>query len=555
MGILTIRTKPMLRSLSCLLLVLSLTPMTWGQVAQEGEEVSARELIETAQKAEQLVEEKESSDPDALEGQATPLATMLGLRDAMRRKDYEAAGEYMDRRYIDEEVGQYSNEALLRALGYVWNRQNIIDITLISDHPQGHLNDGLPNYRDQVGSVRLSDEEIPIYLQRVPDGKGGRIWKLSNATVAKIPQMWDELGYSDFTVKIAEWLPDFRFLGMENWQVVGIVVFFIVAWPLAGLASYLLMRVALLIPNRFPLGIQRFFRGPFKFFLFILIARALITELGLSLTSRILLDSSGVDYVAFTVLAMGLLSLLRDYQIRKMQHAGNAHYVALLKPFTTIVKVIVVTIIALFWAKQAGYDMSTILAGLGVGSLAVALAAQKTLENVIGAITLYTARPVSAGDFCRFGKVVGTVEEIGLRSTLIRTLDRSVLVIPNSMFSSVEIENFSQRDRIRYFRRYQMEVPRSEQMQQILEEIRGLMTAHDKVLEETISVRFETIVDANAILRLDAGIDTLDYQEFLSVAEVLNLGILDITERAGARFTGPAQLNLDGSGETSSSSA
>ena len=74
--------------------------MAWGQVAQEGEEVSARELIETAQKAEQLVEEKESSDPDALEGQATPLATMLGLRDAMRRKDYEAAGEYMDRRYI-----------------------------------------------------------------------------------------------------------------------------------------------------------------------------------------------------------------------------------------------------------------------------------------------------------------------------------------------------------------------------------------------------------------------------------------------------------------------
>ena len=97
----------------------------------------------------------------------------------------------------------------------------------------------------------------------------------------------------------------------------------------------------------------------------------MIDELGLSLTSRILLDSSGVDYIAFTVIIMGLLSLLRDYQIRKMQHAGNAHYVALLKPFTTIVKVLVVTIIALFWAKQAGYDMSTILAGLGVGSLAV----------------------------------------------------------------------------------------------------------------------------------------------------------------------------------------
>ena len=92
---------------------------------------------------------------------------------------------------------------------------------------------------------------------------------------------------------------------------------------------------------------------------------------------------------------------------------GKAEYVALLKPLTTIVKVMVVTVIALVWADQAGYTMSTILAGLGVGSLAVALAAQKTLENVIGAITLYTARPVKPGDLCRFGKVIGVVEEIG----------------------------------------------------------------------------------------------------------------------------------------------
>jgi MscS family membrane protein len=191
-----------------------------------------------------------------------------------------------------------------------------------------------------------------------------------------------------------------------------------------------------------------------RLFLFVFIARLLIGELGLSLTARILLESSGMDYIAWTVLLLGLMSLLRDYQIRKMQHAGNTHYVALLKPFTTIMKIITVTIIALYWAKSAGYDMSTILAGLGVGSLAVALAAQKTLENIIGAVTLYTARPVSAGDFCRFGTITGTVEEIGLRSTLIRTMDRTMVVIPNSVFSAQEIENFSRRDRIRYFRKF-----------------------------------------------------------------------------------------------------
>ena len=542
----------MLRNLaSSLLLLVAFSPLVQAQSSVDTSNVSARELIESAKKSEQLVEQKSSTDPNSLEGQGTPLATLIGLRDAMRAKDYAAAGEYLDRRYIDEKVGDFSDETLIKAITYVWNRQNITDVTSVSDRPEGDLTDGLPEYRDQIGSVRLRDEEVPIYLQRIPDGRGGRIWKLSNATVARVPEMWDELGYSDAAIIVSRLLPEFRFLGMENWQIVGFIVFFIVAWPLASLASYVLMRGALLIPNRFPLGIKHFFRGPMRFFIFIFIARLMIDELGLSLTSRILLDSSGVDYIAFTVIIMGLLSLLRDYQIRKMQHAGNAHYVALLKPFTTIVKVFVVTIIALFWAKQAGYDMSTILAGLGVGSLAVALAAQKTLENVIGAITLYTARPVSAGDFCRFGNVKGTVEEIGLRSTIIRTMDRSMLVIPNSMFSSVEIENFSQRDRIRFFRRYQMQIPQSGQMRHILEQIRQLAANSPHVIDETISIRFETITDANAILRIDLGVDTTDFQKFLAVVEELNLGILDIADQAGTRFTGPARLNLDPTGNDS----
>jgi len=542
--------------------LLALIPCLWLSIAQaqtlpEQTDVSARDLIEGERETEKLIEQRTSTDPNALQDQATPLTAMLGLRKAMRSADSESLGKFLDRRYVEDEIAGYSDEELLKALGYVFGRQNIIEVTSLSDNPEGNLDDGLPSYRDQIGTVQLANEAIPVYLQRVPDGKGGRVWKLSNATVARIPDMWEELGYSDAAIKLSKWLPEFRVMGMDNWQVAGLLIFFLLAWPAAILITYLLMRLALLIPNRFPLGIKHFFRRPMRFFVFILIARLLIDHMGLSMSARILLESSGIDYIAFTVLVMGLLSLLRDYQIRKMQHAGNAHYVALLKPFTTIVKILVITIIALYWAKQAGYDMSTILAGLGVGSLAVALAAQKTLENVIGAITLYTARPVSAGDLCRFGDVVGIVEEIGLRSTIIRTLDRSMVVIPNSVFSSVEIENFSRRDRIRFFRRYRIQVPDAGQMRSILDAVRQLMSHHEQVMEETVSVRFEDIADANAILRVDAGVATTDYQTFLAVAEELNLGMLDIVHQAGARFTGPAQLHQEpmkpadqGEGET-----
>jgi MscS family membrane protein len=540
------KSIPMLRTLSLLALMSCLAiSVARAQPDLEQPGPSARDLIEAERETEKLVEQRTSADPNALRDQATPLMTMLGLRTAMRSADHESLSKFLDRRLVEDEIADYSDEQLLKALAYVFGRQNIIEPTSLSDNPEGRLDDGLPSYRDQIGTVQLANEDIPIYLQRVPDGKGGRVWKLSNATVARIPDMWEELGYSDAAIKLSKWLPDFRIMGMENWQVAGLLLFFLLAWPVAILITYLLMRLALLIPNRFPLGIQHFFRRPMRFFVFILIARLLIDQLGLSMTARILLQSSGIDYIAFTVLVMGLLSLLRDYQIRKMQHAGNAHYVALLKPFTTIVKILVITIIALYWAKQAGYDMSTILAGLGVGSLAVALAAQKTLENVIGAITLYTARPVSAGDLCRFGDITGIVEQIGLRSTIIRTLNRSMVVIPNSVFSSVEIENFSQRDRIRFFRRYRIQVPSADQMRSILADVRQLMSNHELVMDETLSVRFEDIADANAILRLDAGVGTTDYQAFLAVVEELNLGMLDIVEQAGARFTGPAHLHQE----------
>ena len=505
-------------------------------------ETSMREILEQEEKVEQLVQEKAGNTPRGELTGRTPLEAMLLLREANRAKDWHRAAEFLDMRYLPGEFEQWEPHDLLRALGYVFGQQNIIDISRLSDDPEGNLNDGLPSYRDQIGTVVISSGEVPIYLQRVPDGRGDRVWKVSNATVARIPEMWDELGYSPVAVYISRLLPDIRFMGMDNWQLAATVVFFLIAWPLAVLASYLLMRLALLIPTGVPHGIERFFRISVRIFLFIAIAHMLIDHLGLSLTARVYLESSGVDYIAYTVLLLGVMSLIRDYQILRMEREGKAHYAALLRPFTTIAKILVVTVIALVWADQAGYNMTTILAGLGVGSLAVALAAQKTLENVIGAITLYTAQPVKPGDFCRFGTVQGTVEEIGLRSTVIRTLNRTLLVVPNSIFSSVEVENYSSRDRIRYYREVQLQMTTANQLRVILGRLRELFYAHPMVQQDTVSIRFEQIDAATARIRIDAGVPTRDFQEYLAVAEDLNLHIVELVHDSGAIFSGPGQV-------------
>ncbi len=519
-------------------------PSRPAQSAPPPEENSVADILQKEEEAEELIRERSESTPRPLEAGTTPMESMLGLIEALEKRDYARAGGFLDMRYLPEEMDQYTAEELIGHLRHAFSVQNILDVGSLSDAPEGHLNDGLPSYRDQFGTIVVSTGEIPLYLQRVPGGELGKVWKISNATVQQIPLMWEELGYKPAAQWLKDRLPEFHFMGMENWQVVATALFFLLAWPLAVIATWLMNKLVQLIPTIFPRGIERFFRREMRFFTFILIARLLVDELSLSLKARIFLESSGTDYLAYTVLVMGVISLVRDYQIRKRQAQGRIHVAAVVRPLATIIKVLVAIIAALIWAEGAGYNMSTILAGLGVGSLAVALAAQKTLENLIGAITLYAAKPVAPGDFCRFGTVVGTVEEIGLRSTVIRTLNRTLVHIPNSVFSSMDVENYSARDRIRYFRNIGLLADSADQLRVVLVKLRELFHAHPALVPDTYSVRLELVEDASARLRLDAGIDTTDYQEFLAVAEDLNLRIIEIVQGCGARFCSASQATV-----------
>jgi MscS family membrane protein len=111
-------------------------------------------------------------------------------------------------------------------------------------------------------------------------------------------------------------------------------------------------------------------------------------------------------------------------------------------------KVAIFVVAAIIVLDNWGYNMTTMIAGLGVGGIAVALAAQATIANVFGGVSVIADHPVMVGDFGNFGGVMGTVEDIGLRSTRVRTLNRTVMSIPNSAFASMNLENYAQRDKI-----------------------------------------------------------------------------------------------------------
>ena len=472
----------------------------------------------------------------------TPQQALVALYSAFRMGDPESAALYLDLRYVPESLEEVPPVNIARGLLFIFSQQNVLDLTRISSEPEGSLDDGLPEDLEQFGTVSLSDEVIPVYLQRIEEADGTLVWRVSNATVVRTPDMWDELGYSDLNVWLSQVLPEFYVLGMGNFQVAILLATAIGGWFITGWISVLIAGLGGRFSNPWQHALSRFLRVPLRLILYVALIRIVIANLGLSVIAKAYLQSSPLEYLVAVILAFGLLNLYRDYKIRQLELQGDVEYVALIKPVVVILRIIVATTAALMWADQAGFNVSTLIAGLGVGSLAVALAAQKTLENVIGAITLYTARPIRPGDWCRFGDIQGTVEEIGLRSVTLRTLNRTLVTVPNSMFSSADIENFSVRDRIRFFKLLELQMPTPDQLRAILGEFRTLFASHPMVRQDTVSIRLADIEAATAVIRLDGGIMTRDYQEYLAVAEDLNLRIIEIVHQNGAIFSGPGQV-------------
>ncbi|MEH6606047.1 MAG: mechanosensitive ion channel domain-containing protein, partial [Pseudomonadales bacterium] len=160
----------------------------------------------------------------------------------------------------------------------------------------------------------------------------------------------------------------------------------------------------------------------------------------------------------------------------------------------------------------------------------------------IGAITIYIAAPFRPGDFIRVGTRIGTVTDIGLRSTYLRTLDRTIVNIPNGPLASAEIENITLRDSIRFYRMIALRLSTTpDQMRYVMAKVREILYAHPSVITDSISVRFNNIDDSSLALRLDSRIDTTDYQTYLAVGEDIYLRIIDAVRDSGAEFAFPSQ--------------
>jgi MscS family membrane protein len=197
-----------------------------------------------------------------------------------------------------------------------------------------------------------------------------------------------------------------------------------------------------------------------------------------------------------------------------------------------------------------GFNMSTALAGLGIGGLAIGFGAQKTIENLFGGVSVLADEVFRVGDVCRFGDRTGVVEDIGLRSTRIRTEERTLLAIPNGTVATINLENLSRRDKILFKTTLGLR-PESkpDHCRFVLAEIRRLLYSHPKIETKTVRVRLIDIAGTSLNVELVSYIMTRDFNEFAAVREDLLLRIMDVLDDAGGGLALPSQtlyLSRDG---------
>jgi MscS family membrane protein len=525
-----------------ILVLFSLLPVAYG--AGQSDAPTIKDLLKD--KSEQQTPAAhapvEEAGPQDQYKRTTPRGSLQGLGDALDDRDYELALEYMDLRNLPKNISGQNTE-LARELKIIMDRSSWIDPYSVSDAPLGYRDDGLKPYRDLLASLELSAGTVDLFMQRIPDSKGDFVWKLSNHSVAKIPVLYQHYGYGEIGDKLSRMFPEYEFLGLVVWQwvmLLGIVlVSFVIAWVITWLINLILRARKVVGYDKY----RSFIAGPVRFLLLVMIIRVMFESIAPSTMARAIFEAKTLPIIAITWLLTGFIKLVFARMAERMKHAGNQHAIRLLRPATTLANVIILLIALLSWLDNLGFSVTALLTGLGVGGIAVGLAAQKSIENLIGAVTLFVSQPVIIGDFCRAGNTLGIVEEIGLRATMLRTLERTIVTIPNALFANMDIENLTSRDRILYRRRIRLRNDTTpDQVRTILDRVRSMFLEHKEVNPDPARIRFIEYGEYALELEAFAYINTCDFNEYLGTVEDLNLRIMDIIEAAGSQLAVPARV-------------
>ena len=484
---------------------------------------------------------KPSTDPF---GRDTPSGAVFGFLQAAQAGNYHTASEYLQ---MSASRRQSDGEDLARKLKIVMDRAFVGNLKHVSTLPEGDPQDGVPRDHQKLGTMASGDAEAELELAHVVEPGAGKIWLIAADTLEKIPEVYEQIQARQMETRLPGPLVRHQLAGMPLWQWLALLL----ALPFAAAAGWMLL-VTLEFPRRWwarrqgvvEVGRWQSVSGPAWLMAATIAHRVWARYLGLPLLPRH--DYGQISAVVLIVGANWLAWRVIRWFLHRMRmralsrgRVGTGSVVLLGE---RLVKA-VVFLVAVFTVLSAlGFNLTTALAGLGIGGLAIGFGAQKTIENLFGGLSVLGDEVIRVGDSCRFGDRIGVVEDIGLRSTRVRTDERTLLAIPNGTVATINVENLSRRDKVLFKTDIGLHWETTpKQVRQVLTEIRQLLSGDARVETATTRVRFTELRPSSLNLELFCYIQTRDIPEFMAIREELLLLILDIVERAGSSLAVPTQ--------------
>lgn len=384
-----------------------------------------------------------------------------------------------------------------------------------------------------------------MLLERVQRRTGPPIWLFSSLTVRETPSAFQEI--DDFTNHLPLALTSIKIFSIPLWRWIAILfsvgLLLFLFFSLLGAVSPLLRVLGRRLPGGRSGGTLSSLRHPLVMILLAIIVQILahyaVSLLGRQVWSKIagLLAIVGIAWLVIAIANIISQLVIRGFLVTQ---ASDKIAIALIRRSFSILVIVIALIVLL---HDAGVNVTAMLAGLGIGGVALALAAQKTLENFFGGIAIMMREVVRVGDFCKIADQIGTVEDVGFSSTRIRTLERAVVSVSNAQVSQTSIENYTMRDKIWFHQIFGLASQTSpEQMRRVLADVTNMLRGHPKVEGETSRIRLITFGKESLDVEVYAYIKETDFARFLEVQEELLLRIMDIIATNGVYVATPSQL-------------
>jgi MscS family membrane protein len=450
-------------------------------------------------------------------------------------------------RYLDAPSGA-DGPLLAEHLKAVLDNNGWLALDELSSLSWGNPADALPPGTDELTTIPgPGGAREPVRIVRHEE-QGEARWVFSRATVRRIDGWYARLDH--------RWVLDHLPSGLLRpgprelllWQWVALPILLLLAWIVGSVLSTITRAILGLFASRtawtWDEAILERLKRPIVAGWAIALLYGALPWLGLYAPAEAFLLRA-LHSAALVVLFWALLRAVRvATQIVGSSEWAKAHPASrALVPLgarTANVLLLAVAIVAVL--SDLGYPVASLIAGLGVGGLAVALAAQKTVENLFGAFSIGFDQPFREGDFVKIEDFVGTVEAIGLRSTRVRTLDRTLISIPNGKLAEMRLESYAARDRIRLSCTLGLVyATTAAQMRQVLEGLEAALRAHPKIWPDVVVVRFESFAASSLDIAIMAWFTTSDWAEFQLIRQGVLLEFMEVVEKAGSSFAFPTR--------------